>query len=43
MLFSESVPQSVWDELPANLKREITTDISSFRPQMTRRRMDYDL
>ncbi|XP_032681170.1 cartilage oligomeric matrix protein [Odontomachus brunneus] len=38
---TETVPQSVWNELPSHLQAQVQVGASSFgQPQMTRRRMD---
>ncbi|XP_032681211.1 uncharacterized protein LOC116848816 [Odontomachus brunneus] len=38
---TETVPQSVWNELPSHLQAQVQVGASSFgQPQMTRRRMN---
>lgn len=41
--FSETVPQSVWNELPANLKKEIAVEVSDEIKSHYTQRRDYDL
>ncbi|KAG7203151.1 hypothetical protein KM043_010270 [Ampulex compressa] len=38
----ETVPQNVWDDLPDNLKKQVSVDIVGYRPNSSGRRMNDD-
>lgn len=42
MLFSETVPRSIWDELPDKLKKEVQVGIEAGHQQQITKRMNYD-
>lgn len=42
MLFSETVPRYIWNELPDNLKKEIQVEVETDHQQQIVQRMNYD-